>query len=545
MANLATIVNNILADSGIDDANVAVITGSNQFNGSQTITGSLTVTGQITAQTLNVQQVTSSIVYSSGSNIFGNSLSDTQQLTGSVSVTGSMNVNGTPVSVGTGSAGQVAFWDGTSSQTGDNGLFWDNTNKRLGVGTNAPASPLQVNGVTFISAAAQGNINTENSAPLIVQNTLPYANPFQQFLQIWRNSAGTAIMALRVDGFLNFPVGGSIQVQSYRATTAGNGTSTWAFRFENNGIFFPDGNKIAFSTNGSEKMRITDAGNLLINNFTDAGFRLDVNGTARVATSLNTPAVFSTDEPLSLYGGFTNRGRIDLFNGTTGLAINFLGNGSSRMQLHSNGNLLIGTTTDAGFRLDVSGSARVSGNTVVTGSVQITGTPNTSTSSSLVVYGSGSAQPVFTVQGSQGELFSITDSLSGSLFSVNDISGLPILEVFSNGDTLIGDYTAPAVYTTRRVASTTAGVNVIYSLATSSYDGVFVDYTIRSGSVGRAGNFMAMWSGSSTDFTDTSINGFGTTPNFVFGASISGSNLIVSGSGSTAGWTVKTIIRGI
>jgi hypothetical protein len=31
----------------------------------------------------------------------------------------------------------------------------------------------------------------------------------------------------------------------------------------------------------------------------------------------------------------------------------------------------------------------------------------------------------------------------------------------------------------------------------------------------------------------------------VFGASISGSNLIISGSGSTAGWTVKTIIRGI
>jgi hypothetical protein len=44
---------------------------------------------------LNVQQVTSSIVFSSGSNIFGNDLGNTQQLTGSVSVTGSMTVNGT------------------------------------------------------------------------------------------------------------------------------------------------------------------------------------------------------------------------------------------------------------------------------------------------------------------------------------------------------------------------------------------------------------------------------------------------------------------
>ena len=69
-------------------------TGSNGFNGSQSITGSLTVTGQVVAQTLNVQQVTSSIVYSSGSNVFGNSLSNTQQFTGSVGVTGSLAVAG-------------------------------------------------------------------------------------------------------------------------------------------------------------------------------------------------------------------------------------------------------------------------------------------------------------------------------------------------------------------------------------------------------------------------------------------------------------------
>jgi hypothetical protein len=51
-------------------------------------------TGTITAQTINVQTVSSSIVYSSGSNIFGNSLSNTQQLTGSVTITGSLQVNG-------------------------------------------------------------------------------------------------------------------------------------------------------------------------------------------------------------------------------------------------------------------------------------------------------------------------------------------------------------------------------------------------------------------------------------------------------------------
>lgn len=53
------------------------------------VTGSLTVTGQITAQTLSVQQVTSSILVVTGSNKFGSLPSNTQEFTGSLIVTGS------------------------------------------------------------------------------------------------------------------------------------------------------------------------------------------------------------------------------------------------------------------------------------------------------------------------------------------------------------------------------------------------------------------------------------------------------------------------
>ena len=73
-------------------------TGSNTFIGDQTITGSIcsngniVTTGQIVAQTINVQQVTSSIVYSCGSNTFGCSLTNNQVFTGSVFITGS-NIN--------------------------------------------------------------------------------------------------------------------------------------------------------------------------------------------------------------------------------------------------------------------------------------------------------------------------------------------------------------------------------------------------------------------------------------------------------------------
>lgn len=39
---------------------------------------------------------------------------------------------------GSGSAGQNTFWTGASSVSGDNANWWDNTNKRLGIGTTTP-----------------------------------------------------------------------------------------------------------------------------------------------------------------------------------------------------------------------------------------------------------------------------------------------------------------------------------------------------------------------------------------------------------------------
>ena len=49
----------------------------------------------------------------------------------------------------------------------------------------------------------------------------------------------------------------------------------------------------------------------------------------------------------------------------------------------------------------------------------------------LIVDGSGGT--ILDVQGSAGQLFSVTDSLTGDLFAVSDISGIPILNVNSSG----------------------------------------------------------------------------------------------------------------
>ena len=208
------------------------------------------------------------------------------------------------------------------------------------------------------------------------------------------------------------------------------------------------------------------------------------------------------------------------------------------MRLHVNsdgdGYLGIGTKGVPKQRLHVSGNTLVNGTSVF--SAKTTGV--------VTIYGSGSTAPVFKVQGSSGELFSITDSLTGSLFSVNDISGLPVLEAYSDNTILMGSYQAPSLNTTVK-KTLSAGANNIYSIPTSAYTGAFFDYTLIRSTGARAGNVMSIWSGSSVQYTDTSTNDIGSTTGVTFSVVISGSSAVLQGTASTSGWTLKTIVRSI
>jgi hypothetical protein len=126
---------------------VYATTGSNSFRATQSITGSLTVTGQIIAQTLNVQQVTSSIVYSSGSNTFGCDLNSRQTFTGSVIMTGSLIVNTT----------------GTELQVTNNGVILGN----LLTDNHSITGSLRVTGsIACFNDTLFGNIVSGNAAAI-------------------------------------------------------------------------------------------------------------------------------------------------------------------------------------------------------------------------------------------------------------------------------------------------------------------------------------------------------------------------------------------
>jgi hypothetical protein len=132
-------------------------------------------------------------------------------------------------------------------------------------------------------------------------------------------------------------------------------------------ILCSNGSGISFSTwtgsgsGSTQRMQIfAISGNVLIQNggtFTDNGFRLDVNGTARVQGQ----ATFTSS--INISGGFvmTESGNVHTFTApATNRTIRFITNSQS-YSLFPTGNFAIGTTTDNGYKFEVSGTARIQG----------------------------------------------------------------------------------------------------------------------------------------------------------------------------------------
>ena len=161
----------------------AQITGSLGVTGSINSTGNITTTGTITAQTLVVQTVTSSIVYSSGSNIFGSQLTNTQTFTGSVNITGSAvnlkdgifsgsgaNLFGIPATGITGlNLSQIASGSASASISPNNGLVV-NTNTKISGSTQITGS-LGVTGSFSVSGSA-GTVFSSNADTLLISGSL-------------------------------------------------------------------------------------------------------------------------------------------------------------------------------------------------------------------------------------------------------------------------------------------------------------------------------------------------------------------------------------
>jgi len=350
----------------------------------------------------------------------------------------------TPIS-GSGASGQVAYWNGTGSQTGSNNLFWDAANSRLGIGTNTPQVNLSVvssgnNYGLFIGPNAGnttgkrlklGYFATANYA--VIQSAEDGVNIRNLILQ---PDGGNLLVGTTTDGGQRLQVQGDAFIKGSGATSATtaltvqNSAGNLCFSVLNNtevnigsGAYFGSGNIIRVGASGSAaaNLRFTTSLNYL-------GFYGDQISTAlflvspssannTAGTNLTLWGFTHTFNPTSGTASYINVGIATTINQTGGAngitrglyvnpiltaaadwrSIEWSNNsgwglyGAGTAPNYLNGNLLLGSVSNTGERLQVTGTMNVTGASAFGADMTLTLNQNAVTGFTIINNNNGAA----------------------------------------------------------------------------------------------------------------------------------------------------------
>jgi hypothetical protein len=315
---------------------------------------------------------------------------------------------------GTGASGYVAFWDSTNSITGESNLYWDATNNRLGIGISNPRVSFDVEGgiLTRYTAStlsnklsglyAQSGSNIESAFGFLIQDGFSFQGSWDGNNDMFSvraatidGSLGTLVASITTAGVGFFA--SNLTATNYIANLGNNSrvfTTTGATTGYQYGDMINTSGRIVWGVEGSTAGTIgtdTLAYASVIQSATDTALQLGVNGLIKATFTgagigLGTKSPAGSSVTIQYADGVRNRNatssryRSDwlvtstktLFNSYDDTAAAYIG-----MELNSSftyfnaiggtGNVAIGTSTDAGFKLDVNGSSRITGSITVTG----------------------------------------------------------------------------------------------------------------------------------------------------------------------------------
>jgi len=222
---------------------------------------------------------------------------------------------------GSGATNHIPYWSSSSNLTYDNAqLYWDATNNRLGIGTNAPGDGIEVSG-----------------SAVLVSGTSDFG------MRIYRTRGSNILSGDRL-GYLIF--GGNTTASTYNNAAAVTGYAEQDFggsqagtniRFETSGLG---------STTRSERMRVSADGNLGIST-TAPNARLSIGN--NIATgyldnySEYQMLLYDTGTAATSYG-LGIKGSTMVFNSGAGAFSFDRGGGANTITMDTSGRVGIGTT---------------------------------------------------------------------------------------------------------------------------------------------------------------------------------------------------------
>ena len=328
---------------------------------------------------------------------------------------GKQNTLTNPVT-GTGASGQVAYFTGTTSISSESNLFWDATNDRLGIGTASPAVRLHVvgNGHAFIIAsdnatqlyttykyntstdvgyigngvgAITGGAATDFGISAATGNLLFASGGVTERMRIFAGGnthigpppASDNGAKLQVSGAATFSSSvtinnASIYNRVFSDILPANDAQGVIYVREGNvsgadGLRYASRTHLFQSHTGSNYLAITSGGNVGIGttsptDYSGGGFTtLHINGRSGTGGGVLRLTSFDASCGVNIYA----QSNSVVFNTTTASPFAWLTQDVTRMTLTSGGNVLIGTATDAGYKLDVNGTTILRNNVYTLG----------------------------------------------------------------------------------------------------------------------------------------------------------------------------------